>query len=213
VILSGSQLVWQGMNINNVLAVNDGRCRICGGTLLGTPVHMKKFFSNRWTTENYIRYKASEYVCQPCNENKSFYSKGIGYGYLATRTGYIRFESLLDVEKSLANLPNEFVLAIVLRKPRQYRKHTIYDTVVGRKQERGNIPALFLFPAWGDSKKPLFTHAVMDFYPDIVLSWAETMAQGSDLDINLNNNLYCSDINLVLAAAIASAKKKIIRGD
>jgi hypothetical protein len=207
-ILSGSQLVWQSMNPEKSLAVNDGRCRICGGVLLGTPLHMKDFYSNNWTTENYVRHRASKYVCQPCSENKHLYSKSLGQGYLATRTGFTRFESLLDVEKAIACLPDEFVLAIVLKKPRQYRKHTVYDAVVGRKQEGGSVPALFLFPAWGDPQKPVFTHAVADFYPDLVLGWTEAMARGSDLDIDLNSSLHCADINVALAAAIAGAKKR-----
>lgn len=167
-ILSGSQLVWQSLHPNQHLSPLDGRCNICGGRLIGKPKLKTDFMSNSWTTEAFVRCKHSLYICQPCAELQTFLKTQNGrtlpFGFIATRERFKLFESPLDIDETLCDLPDEYVLYLAtINLGKGYQKHTVYDSIVG--YNRTLATAMLFYPAWPSGKGAMVAHMIVEFDP------------------------------------------------
>ncbi len=67
-MLSGIQMIYQnevGRKLSKTTN-EEGRCRICGGDLLGETVISRKHLSGSWTDENVIADPNSQLLCEAC---------------------------------------------------------------------------------------------------------------------------------------------------
>ncbi len=66
-LLSGIQMIYQNETGKKLTkGTEEGRCRICGGPLLGKTVVSLKHLSGSWTDENIIADPGSKYLCEAC---------------------------------------------------------------------------------------------------------------------------------------------------
>ncbi len=177
---TASQIVFSGMVKKNLDVTEDGRCRLCGGVLLGNAVQAKKFYSDGWTDEAFIRDRNSNYICEPCNFLKKYYNQNLHRGLIATEHSFKMFETAQDILETLKKLPEDPFVLIFKTWGGTYRRHVIYFSPVNYNREQ--VSALFIFHPWhshaGDNS---MTACTMGFRAEKVLKLVEEYEKKDDV--------------------------------
>lgn len=89
-----------------------GRCRLCGGNLIGEPVFWPSRAKDKWTSENLARDKSSAYICEPCSwaygrPQLMTAAMGSNRGFVATVNEFRGFNSAASIIRALETVPAE----------------------------------------------------------------------------------------------------------
>ena len=116
-MLSASQIIYKALYKADPSIDISGRCRLCGGPLLGDYRSYNEFDWSKWTGESFNKDNTSIYVCEACQKNRNFRNTGdlkIGKGFVSTEKQIKFFQSPDDALSALYNLPEPpFVLAFI----------------------------------------------------------------------------------------------------
>jgi hypothetical protein len=132
--VTAPQLAWHVLASGKLTAAREGRCRVCGGLLVGEARPFKP--SDNWMDEHQCACKYSDFICAGCSwalQNRNLLSLSIKRALLISpATGYRNYTDA-EISGLLADMRAGFAppyLFFIREKRNAYKKHVILEATV-----------------------------------------------------------------------------------